>query len=72
MWPSSSAAAPQRTNRTLLNIYELLNDAAEGNISPLNSDQVKGVVSRSLLYDLEYFNFIRDIPTEYMLSLIHI
>ena len=68
-WPSSSAKAPPRTHDSLLSIYELLHDSSHGGAtSPLTTDQVKGVVSRSLLFDLENFDFVIDIPTEYMHS----
>lgn len=33
---------------------------------PLSKDECKGIVGRSPFLDLEYFDIVRDIPTEYL------
>ena len=37
-------------------------------LANLNHENAKGMVGRSLFLDIRYFNFVSDIPTEYMHS----
>lgn len=60
VWPSSTANGEPRTKEKIIEICEQL-EAGEITVS-----EAKGVKGRSLLLDLEYFNFVLSIPTEYM------
>ena len=68
-WPSSSSTAQKRDRVSMNAIYELIEESENGRLSsPLTTDRVKGVVSKSLLFDLNNFNFVSNTPTEYMHS----
>ena len=63
MWPPSTASGELRTINGIRNIVQQLN------INPaLSKNEAKGFVGQSLLLDIPNFNFILDIPTEYMHS----
>lgn len=61
VWPKSSANGPLRTREEYLDIIENIE-----NDQPLTNDEAKGVVGRSILFDLPYFDFIRDITVDYL------
>ena len=60
VWPSSTFSGEPRTKEKILEICEQLET---GEIS---TSEAKGVKGRSLLLDLDYFNFVLSVPAEYM------
>lgn len=62
VWPESTRNGQLRTRENILSIVE----AIEEDISQLTADDVKGIVGRSLLLDLDEFDFVLAIPAEYM------
>ena len=67
VWPSSTANQEPATKESILNIIEMINEHENDlDSDPLTRDELKGVVERSLLLDLEYFDFINGVPAEYM------
>ena len=60
VWPSSTSNGEPRTKEKIIEICEQL-ESGEITIS-----DAKGVKGRSLLLDLDYFNFVLSIPTEHM------
>ena len=63
VWPFSTFHSEHRSRQSLLDILNLIE--TEPN---LTIDQLKGVVGRSLLMDIPWFNFVYDTPAEYMHS----
>ena len=63
VWPASTRLAPVRSVDEIRNILERI----ESNES-LTPDELKGVISRSLFFDIPNFDFVNDIPAEYMHS----
>ena len=61
VWPASTSNAPERTAEKILNITDKI-DSNEN----LSLDEAKGVLGRSLFLDIPYFNYVLDIPTEYL------
>ena len=62
VWPySSSKNAEPRTTEKVIDIVNRIENGEN-----LSSDQSKGVVGRSPLLALENFNFVLDVPTEYL------
>ena len=60
VWPASSANGELRSKAKFLNIVNSLND--------LTKDEKKGITGKSILLNLCYFDFVLDIPCEYMHS----
>ena len=60
-WPKTSASGPPRTREEINNII----DKIENDV-PLDIDESKGIVGRSLFLDISGFNFVNDIPVEYL------
>ena len=60
VWPASTANAEPRTREQY---NEILSD-----IDNLRPDDKKGVVGKSVFFDIPNFNFIRGFPTEYLHS----
>ena len=61
VWPKSSMNGPPRTREEISEIVLQI----ENNV-PLTSDEAKGIVGRSILFDLPGFNFVTDVPVEYL------
>lgn len=61
LWPFSTMKSINRTRNSLLEIAEKLE-----NNELLSIDESKGVLGRSLLFNVPDFNFIYDMPAEYM------
>ena len=61
VWPKSSANAPQRTREEIFEIIlKIEND------QDLTIDEAKGINGRSVFFDIPSFNFVRDIPVDYL------
>ena len=63
VWPPSTCDGPLRTKEDIISIAEMHDNDDQ---SQLTSDDVKGIVGRSLLLDVPGFDFVIAIPTEYM------
>lgn len=63
VWPASTSQGEPRTREGILETLEKLES---NNRSQLSADDVKGIVGKSLLLDVEGFDFVNDIPVEYM------
>ena len=61
VWPKTSRDAPPRTTEELREII----DKIENDI-PMSIDEAKGVIGRSVLFDLPSFNYVSDAPVEYL------
>lgn len=61
VWSASSQNGPKRTIEGVMIIVEKIE-----NNEPLSQDEAKGIKGRSLLLEIPYFNFILDIPVEYL------
>lgn len=61
VWPSSTADSEPRTKEKIIEICELLEADND-----LTQQETKGVKGRSLLLDLDYFDFVLSVPAEYM------
>lgn len=61
VWPSSSSNGSPRTTEKVLEITEKIE-----NDDILSNEESKGIVGRSLFLDIPYFNYVLDIPTEYL------
>lgn len=67
VWPSNTANQPLRTKQNIIDIVSLIEETQENEDSdPLTPDQLKGVVGHSMLLDLDYFDFVNNVPPEYM------
>ena len=67
VWPSSTANKELRTKENILEIVSLIeNQEDDDENDPLSKDDLKGVASHSVLLDLPYFDFVNNVPTEYM------
>ena len=63
VWPKSSMNGPPRTREEISDIIDKIE-----NKQPMTIDERKGIIGRSLLFDLPNFNFVTDTPTEYLHS----
>ena len=63
LWPSSTKGATNRSRNSILAILEKIENNEE-----LSIDERKGIVRRSLLFDVPEFNFVYDSPAEYLHS----
>ena len=61
VWPKTTATAPPRTRQGIFDIIQKIE-----NDVPLTADEAQGITGRSLLFDLPYFNFVRDVPVDYL------
>ena len=61
LWPASTLNAEHRTRQNILNIIERIE-----NEENLTIDEAQGVLGRSVLLDIPSFNFVYDVPAEYM------
>ena len=61
VWPKTSANGPPRTREEIYEIIILIENDQE-----LEIDEAKGIFGRSLLFDLPSFNFVRDVPVDYL------
>ena len=67
VWPSSTNNKELRTKENVMEIVSMIHEnELNEDYDPLTRDQVKGVVGHSLLLDLEGFDFVNDVPAEYM------
>ena len=67
VWPSSTANQELRTKESILEIVMLLENQEENeDTDPLTRDDLKGVAGHSVLLDIDYFDFVNDVPTEQM------
>ena len=63
LWPSSTMYSLHRSRKSILAIVRRIESGEN-----LTIDQSKGVVGRSLLLDIPHFNYVYDVPAEYMHS----
>ena len=61
VWPKTSADAPQRTREEIFEIIQKIENNQE-----LTIDEAKGIAGRSVFFDIPSFNFVRDIPVDYL------
>ena len=67
VWPASTMNQELRTKEKVMDIVRLIHEnELNEEADPLTKDQVKGVVGHSPLLDLENFDFVNNVPTEYM------
>ena len=64
VWPYSTSKDYEP--RTKSKVLEIVNKIENGEIQTSDRDHVKGVVGRSPLLSLENFDFVLDVPTEYL------
>ena len=62
VWPASTANADARTREKILEIITKLENAD----TQLPADEAKGIVRRSFFLDVPDFDFVKDIPCEYL------
>ena len=62
-WPFSTSNGPLRTIEKIMEITEKLK-----NNESLTREEAKGFWGRSIFLDVEHFNFLSDLPAEYMHS----
>ena len=62
-WPFSTSNGPLRTIEKIYEITQKLE-----NNEPLTREEAKGFWGRSIFLDVEHFNFLSDLPAEYMHS----
>ena len=69
VWPSSTSNKELRTTENILEIIEKIeeeeNEDNDDN-DKLTRDDLKGVVGRSFLFDIDGFDFVNNVPPEYM------
>lgn len=63
VWPSTTLNQEIRTKEKILEIA-----AAIGENPNMEKEEKKGITGKSCLLELEYFNFVKDIPAEYLHS----
>ena len=63
LWPASTMNAENRSRQSILEIVEKI----EGN-EILSIDEARGIIGRSVLFDIPEFNFVYDSPAEYLHS----
>ena len=63
LWPYSTIGAQHRSRNSVLEILEKIENNGQ-----LSIDEAKGIVFRSPLLDLPNFNYIYDVPAEYLHS----
>lgn len=63
-WPYSTANGQERTIEEIIEITEKIKESS----TPLSRDECKGFWGKSLLLEQENFNFISNVPAEYMHS----
>ena len=69
IWPAHSKDSEKRTITEIQETTQKIIDKQEGNLQEdLLQEDLKGFVGRSLFLDIEGFNFIDDIPGEYLHS----
>ena len=61
VWPKSTFRGPPRTRQEIMDIIEKIE-----NDQVMTKDEMKGIVGRSVFIDLPNFNFVNDIPVEYL------
>lgn len=61
VWPKSTFGGPPRTREEIIDIIEKIE-----NDQPLTLEEKMGIVGRSKFIDLPSFNFVNDIPVEYL------
>ena len=63
VWPSNTSGGELRTKEKILNIVDQIE---AGEVLTLNDK--KGIKGRSILLDIDYFDYVLSMPTEYMHS----
>ena len=63
LWPASTMNSQHRSRNSILEIVQKIENNEE-----LDHDESKGIQGRSLLLDLPYFNYVYDVPAEYLHS----
>lgn len=61
VWPKTSMNAPPRTREEIIDIVEKIENKQE-----LTVDERKGIIGRSQFLDLPNFNFVSDMPVDYL------
>lgn len=64
VWPSSTMNKEPRTKESVLAIIEQMKENGD-----MTRDEKKGIVGESCFLDLDYFDFVIDIPAEYLHSM---
>ena len=63
LWPSSTMNCEHRSRKSIIDIVNKIENG-----EPLTIDQAKGIAGRSLLLDIQNFDFVYDSPAEYLHS----
>ena len=63
LWPFSTMKAQNRTRQSVLDIVEKIENG-----ETLTKEEAKGVVGKSVLFDIPDFNYVYDVPAEYLHS----
>ena len=67
VWPSTTANQEARTKEKILDIVSLIEENQNSeDMDPLTKDDLKGIIGKSLLLDWDCFDFVIQLPTEYM------
>ena len=68
VWPCSTANKELRTKDNILEIVCCIEaqEQEDDDNDPLTKDELKGVLFQSVLFELDYFDFVNDVPSEYM------
>ena len=61
LWPFSTMRSEHRSRKSVLDTVSRIENGEE-----LSIDEAKGIVGKSVLLDIPNFNFIYDVPAEYM------
>ena len=61
VWPATTMNGEPRTKQEIKRIVEKIERG-----DPMTKDEKKGIVGKSPFLDIEYFDIVRDIPTEYL------
>ena len=61
VWPKTTANGPPRTRDEIFDIIQNIENGI-----PMSIDEAKGIHGRSLFFDIPYFDFVKDIPVDYL------
>ena len=61
VWPADTRHGEERTKEKVLDIVEKIEEGNE-----MSASEKKGIKGRSLLLNIEYFDYVISVPTEYM------
>lgn len=63
VWPESTSNGQPRSKEQILEIVQAIEDQGRAQLS---ADYLQGIIGRSLLLDIDDFDFIKSVPAEYM------